>query len=72
MMVVFFCAPLGAILAASIIGLIVGIVVKRPGWSGYFRAQGLSILIVAAIAGIFTGIIYLRDRQTTQKLMARN
>ena len=29
------------------------------GWSGYFRAQGLSILIVAAIAGIFTGIIYL-------------
>jgi MFS family permease len=58
MMVIFFCAPLGAILA-SIIGLIVGIVVKRPGWSGYFRAQGLSILIVAAIAGIFTGIIYL-------------
>jgi hypothetical protein len=58
MMVIFFCAPLGAILA-SIIGLLVGIVVKRPGWSGYFRAQGLSILIVAAIAGIFTGIIYL-------------
>ena len=58
MMVIFFCAPLGAILA-SIIGLIVGIVIKRPGWSGYFRAQGLSILIVAAIAGIFTGIIYL-------------
>ena len=58
MMVIFLCAPLGAILA-SIIGLIVGIVVKRPGWSGYFRAQGLSILSVAAIAGIFTGIIYL-------------
>ena len=58
MMVIFFCAPLGAILA-SIIGLIVGIVIKRPGWPGYFRAQGLSILIVAAIAGIFTGIIYL-------------
>lgn len=58
MMVIFFCAPLGAIFA-SIIGLIVGIVIKRPGWSGYFRAQGLSILVVAAIAGIFTGIIYL-------------
>jgi len=58
MMVVFLCAPLGALLA-SIIGLLVGIVIKRPGWSGYFRAQGLSILIVAAIAGIFTGIIYV-------------
>jgi hypothetical protein len=58
MMVVFVCAPIG-IIAGFLIGLIIAIVTKRPGWPGFLSAQGLSILIVGAIAGIFTGIIYL-------------
>jgi MFS family permease len=58
MMVFFFCAPLGGI-AGCVIGLIVAIATKRPGWSGFLFAQGIAIFIAGAIAGIFAGIIYL-------------
>ena len=57
-MVVFVCAPLG-ILTGIVVGLVVAICTKRPGFAGFLTAQGLSILIVGAIAGIFAGIIYL-------------
>jgi hypothetical protein len=56
--VVFLCAPLG-ILIGFVVGIVTGIVTKRPGFAGFLRAQGLSILIVAALAGILTGAIYL-------------
>jgi hypothetical protein len=56
--VIFLCAPLG-ILFGLIVGLVVGICTKRPGFVGFLSAQVLSILIIAGIAGIFTGIIYL-------------
>ncbi len=57
-MVVFVCAPLGTLTGLTV-GLVLAIWTKRPGLAGFLRAQGLSILIVSAIAGIFTGIIYL-------------
>ena len=57
-MVVFVCAPLG-ILAGLVVGLVVGIRTKRPGLAGFLIAQGLSILIISAVAGILTGVIYL-------------
>jgi hypothetical protein len=57
-MVVFVCAPLG-ILTGIVVGLVVGICTKRPGFAGFLIAQGLSILIVGAVAGILTGVIYV-------------
>ena len=57
-MVVFVCAPLG-ILTGIVVGLVVAICTKRPGFAGFLIAQGLSILIVGAVAGILTGVIYL-------------
>jgi hypothetical protein len=57
-MVVFVCAPLG-IITGFIIGLIVAIATKRPGFVGFLSAQGLALLIGCACAGILTGIIYL-------------
>ena len=56
--VIFLCAPLG-ILTGLVVGLVVGICTKRPGFAGFLIAQGLSILIVGAVAGILTGVIYL-------------
>ncbi len=64
-MVVFVCAPLG-ILTGLTIGLVVGIWTKRPGFAGFLIAQGLSILIVGAVAGILTGIIYLGSDKPPQ------
>ena len=57
-MLVFVCGPLG-IIAGLVVGVIVGICTKRAGFAGFLTAQGLSILIVGAIAGFLTGIIYL-------------
>ena len=57
-MLVFICGPLG-IIAGLVVGVIVGICTKRAGFAGFLTAQGLSILIVGAIAGFLTGIIYL-------------
>jgi len=57
-MVVFVCAPLG-LLTGLVVGLVVGICTKRPGLAGFLIAQGLSILIISAVAGILTGVIYL-------------
>ena len=58
MMVIFFCAPLGAILA-SIIGLLVGILLSGRDGPVISARRGYPFLLSAAIAGIFTGIIYL-------------
>ena len=58
MLVVFVIGPL-AFIFGGIVGLIVGVVSKRPGFLGFMRAQVLSLLIVGGIAGFFTGILYL-------------
>lgn len=57
-MLIFVCGPLGLI-SGLLVGLVVGIFTKRPGFAGFFVALGLSLLIISAIAGILTGVIYL-------------
>jgi hypothetical protein len=58
MTVVFLCVPLG-ILAGSVIGIISSVVVRRQGFAGFVIAQGWSLLIVCAIAGLLAGVPYL-------------
>jgi hypothetical protein len=58
MMVIFFCGPLGAI-SAGIVGLIVSLLIRQPGAIGFFKAQGMSLLVAGAIAGFLAGIFYL-------------
>jgi hypothetical protein len=58
MMVMFVCGPMGMI-AGFLIGLVVGIWSKRPGFAGFLIGQGWSVLILAVIAGIFAGVFYL-------------
>lgn len=58
MMVIFFCAPLGAI-SAGIVGLIVSLLIRQPGAVGFLKAQGVSLLVAGLIAGFLFGIFYL-------------
>jgi len=58
MFVVFVCAPLG-ILVGLVIGIVSSILVRREGPAGLFLAQGWSLLIVCALAGLLAGVPYL-------------
>jgi hypothetical protein len=58
MFVVFVCAPLG-ILVGLVIGIISSILVRRQGLTGFFAAQGWSLLIVCGLAGLLAGVPYL-------------
>ncbi len=58
MMVIFFCGPLGAI-SGGAVGLIVSLLIKQSGAVGFFKAQGISLLVAGAIAGFLWGIFYL-------------
>src|SRR5437867_2673969 len=58
MMVIFFCGPLGAI-GGGIVGLIVSLLIKQSGAVGFFKAQGVALLVAGAIAGFLWGIFYL-------------
>jgi hypothetical protein len=58
MFVVFACAPLG-ILVGSVIGIVSSLLVRRQGAAGFFMAQGWSLLIVCALAGLLVGVPYL-------------
>ena len=58
MTIFFLCVPLG-ILAGLIIGIISSILVRRGGLGGFFVAQGWSLLIVCALAGVLAGVPYL-------------
>jgi hypothetical protein len=58
MFVLFVCAPLG-ILSGLIVGIVGAVLVRREGAAGFFIAQGWSLLIVCAIAGLLGGIPYL-------------
>jgi hypothetical protein len=58
MFVVFVCAPLG-ILVGLVIGIVSSLLVRRHGATGFFIAQGWSLLIVCAVAGLLVGVPYL-------------
>jgi hypothetical protein len=58
MFVVFVCAPLG-ILVGFAIGIVSSLLVRRQGAAGFFIAQGWSLLIVCAVAGLLVGVLYL-------------
>jgi hypothetical protein len=58
MFVVFVCAPLG-ILVGLVIGIVSSIWVRRQGATGFFIAQGWSLLIVCGLAGLLAGVPYL-------------
>lgn len=58
MFVVFVCAPLG-IFVGFILGIVSSLLVRRQGAAGFFIAQGWSLLIVCAVAGLLVGVPYL-------------
>jgi hypothetical protein len=58
MFVVFVCAPLG-ILVGFVIGIVSSLLIPRQGAVGFFIAQGWSLLIVCALAGLLVGVPYL-------------
>jgi hypothetical protein len=58
MFVVFVCAPLG-ILVGLVIGIVSSILVRRQGPTGFFVAQGWSLLIVCGLAALLAGVPYL-------------
>ena len=58
MFVVIACAPLG-ILVGFVIGIVSSLLVRRQGAAGFFMAQGWSLLIVCALAGLLVGVPYL-------------
>lgn len=53
----FVCLPLG-IFAGFIIGFVVALWNRRPGFGGYIIAQGLSILVTGIVAGLLVGVLY--------------
>ena len=57
MMVIFVFAPLGLIVG-FIVGLVVDLGTRWPGFVGFIKAQGLSILIACVLAGIVSGVLY--------------
>lgn len=57
MMVIFVFAPLGLIVG-FIVGLVVDLGTRWPGFVGFIKAQGLSILIACVLAGVVSGVLY--------------
>jgi hypothetical protein len=58
MTVFFLCVPLG-IFAGLMVGIISSILIRRQGLAGFLFAQGWSVLIVCALAGLLAGVPYL-------------
>ena len=58
MFVVFVCAPLG-IFVGLVIGIVSSLLVRRQGAAGFCIAQGWSLLILCALAGLLVGVPYL-------------
>ena len=57
-MILFVCVPLGTIIGL-LIGIVSAILVRRHGLTGFFIAQGWSLLIVCGVAGLLVGVPYL-------------
>ena len=58
MTIIFLCVPLG-ILIGLVVGIISSILVRRRGLTGFFMAQGWSLLIVCCLAGLLVGVPYV-------------
>jgi hypothetical protein len=56
--VVFLFCPLGLIVG-FVVGLIVALRFRAPGFIGFLQAQGLSILSTLALAAVVSGLLYL-------------
>ena len=65
MTVVFLCAPLG-ILVGLIIGIVSAILVRRQGLAGFLIAQGWSLLILCAVAGMAFPFSLCCDRSSPE------
>ena len=58
MTVIFLFAPLG-IIAGFLMGLITALHTRWPGFIGFLKTQGLSLLITTAIAAAVFGLVWL-------------
>ena len=61
--VVFLFAPAG-FLAGFVIGFVGGVVLRAPGFSGYLKAQSLSILATILLIGAVSGIVWINSDHT--------
>src|SRR6266705_93810 len=58
MTVLFLFAPVG-IIAGFVVGLITALRTRWPGFIGFVKTQGLSLLITIAIAAAVSGLVWL-------------
>jgi hypothetical protein len=58
MAVIFLFAPLGFIVG-FVVGLITALRTRWPGFVGFVKGQGLSLLITTAIAAVVSGLVWL-------------
>lgn len=58
MAVIFLCAPLGLVVG-FVIGVIAALRTRWSGVVGFLKTQGLSILIMIAIGGAVSGLLWL-------------
>jgi len=58
MLIFFALAPLGFIVG-SIVGLIVALLSRRPGFGGFAKAQGIALGITIGLAAMVSGVLYL-------------
>src|SRR5438552_3940937 len=58
MTVVFLFGPLG-IIVGFVIGIIVALSARWPGFIGFVKAQGFSILVAIALTGVVSGVCWV-------------
>jgi hypothetical protein len=58
MTVIFLFAPLG-IIVGFIVGIVVALSARRPGFIGFVKTQGLSILITIGLAIVVSGLCWI-------------
>ena len=58
MTVIFLFAPLG-IIVGFVVGVVVALRARWPGFMGFVKAQGSSILITIALAAVVSGLCWL-------------
>ena len=58
MTVIFLFAPLG-IIVGFVVGIVTALLARWPGFKGFVKAQGLSILITIAFAAVVSGLCWM-------------
>jgi len=58
MTIIFLFAPLG-IMVGFVVGIVVALCARWPGFIGFVKTQGLSILFTSLVAGLLIGAPYL-------------